>query len=302
MQKLIKNAIVYKAELPSPGAIQTHLEELPFAPIAETQLSRTGFVPNKTTGELVTTFPGGYSFTLRYDEKILPNAIVKAKADERIAEIEQRCGERLKKIERVAIAEQVKVDLAKTALVKTAIITCFYFAADSILIVPVSSKNLAGIIVGTLVHVVGSVKTQTIHISDIKNGLTTRLKSSLEGAADPFDGFGLGDQVDLKRVGEKVSYSLENLDAGKAGLLEALNSGFQVERLRLDRGETSFKLTSDFQFKSISFDTEAEHDEATDAAYAWRQEAAVQVRLMVDVVNRLCELFGYQEPDLAEAA
>lgn len=311
MRKLIPNAIAYKAELPTAAQLAKHLEELPYAVIGETMISRASFVPNKTSNELVTEFEGGFAFHLRYDEKILPKAIVKAKADERIAKIEADHGGRLKKIERVAIYDQVLVELAKTALVKTAIIPAFYRQADHLLIVATGSKNLANILVHYLIHVVGSVKTTTIHISDIKHGVTTRLKQHLEGEEGVFEGFEVGDSVALKHDGQKISYSLTELDTAREGLLEALGKGFQVERIALEHGGVEFKLTSDFHFKAVRFDDvehDVEHDDEhdddmLDAVALWQHEASVQVLQFAAVINQLCDLLGYQpEEDQQEAA
>lgn len=302
MHKHIKNAIVYKAEMPTAQQLAKHLAELPYSPIGETMLSSASFVPNKLTNELVTEFEGGYSFTLRYDEKILPKAIVREKAAERIKHVEQAAGHRLKKIERVAIADQVLVELARTALVKTATITAFYSIADQLLIVAVGSKNLANILTSRLVHVVGSLKTSTIHISDIKNGLTTRLKNYLQGDREAFDGFEVGASAALKNDSQKVSYSLADIGTASEGLLEATGKGFEVERLALEHNGVEFKLTSDFHFKAIKFaDTQEEHDQAEeqDAVFMWRHDAAVQVLMFSSVLNQLCDLLGYK-PDEQE--
>lgn len=51
-----------------------------------------------------------------------------------------------------------------------------------------------------LVKVVGSVKTETINISDIKNGLTARLKNYLNGTAIAFEGFTVGNYIQLAQL------------------------------------------------------------------------------------------------------
>lgn len=299
MSKLIKNAIVYTAQLPDAHNLAIHLKELPYAEIQETQLSRASFVPNKFSNELVTEFEGGYAFSLRFDEKILPTAIVKEKAKERIAKIEELSGSRLNKVERLTIIDDEMVRLARTALVKTAIITAFYRIEDKMLFVPVTNKRLAGIVIGNLIHVVGSVKTTTINISDIKNGLATRLKSHLEGqyAALEQEGFKLGETVSLTKLGESVSYKLTDLAAAKDSIIDRIDKGFSVNNLSLISNEVEFKLTSDFQFKQIAFGVDIETDEADDAVFLWRQEAAIQSMLLTKIVRDLCKLLDYQEPE-----
>ena len=298
MPKLIKNAVIYSAVLPGAEDLAIHLSELPYAEIGETQLSRSSFVPNAVTSELVTEFDGGYSFSLRFDEKILPKNIVKTKALERIATIEHDCGQRLTKIERLAILDDVMVTLARTALVKTAVVTAFYRTADNLLIVPVSNKRLASVVIGNLVHVVGSVKTTTINISDIKNGLTTRLKNHLNGDENAFEteGFELGEQVSLTKTSQSVSYKLSDLGMAKDGILDRIEAGFSVNTLSLISNEVEFKLTSDFLFKQIDIGVEIEAEEGDDHVFLWKQEAAVQSIMLTKVVRDLCELLGYQPP------
>lgn len=300
MLKLITNAHVYKAELPSAAIVAGHLAELPFTPITPTQMSCAGFVPCPVSNELVTTFEGGFAFTVRYDEKILPASIINAALKERIACIEMDNDCKLKKAERDALRDLVTFELCQKALAKKTVVTAFYYPADRLLIVPVAGKRIAGLVTSLLIQAVGSVKTETIHVSEIKHGLTTRLRSVIEGQIDAFDGFKLGDSVALKVNGDKITYAIADFDTAKAGVLEALDRNFQVERIGLVHGDVDFKLTHDFYFRSISFDTEIEREEAeaNDMDFVWRQEAASQVLQFAAVVNQLCVLFAYKEPDL----
>ncbi|MEN6544480.1 MAG: recombination-associated protein RdgC [Armatimonadia bacterium] len=300
MLRLIKNAIVFKAALPAAEHMTTHLAELPHGPLTEAQLCRTSFVPNSTTNELVTPFEGGYSFCLRMDEKILPTSIVRARAAERFAEAEAKMTRRLKKVERDAIREQVFLELAKVALIKTTVVTAFYHHAEQLLVVATPSKRLAQVLIALVIKVVGSVKTETIRISDIKHGLTTRLGNHLEGAVDnpPFGDFELGEFCELKKGSEKVSYQISDLSTASSGLSDAIGDGFEVDRIQLTYKDVTFKLTADFHFKSVTFATELEHDEAEacDPAFIWRHEASVQLLQFAAVVTTVCDLLGYQPP------
>ena len=297
----LKNAIVFKAELPNAKDLETHLLERPFEELPENMLSRSGFVPNSFTGELVTTFEGGYAFTLREDSKVLPMNLVKAEATRIIKETEKNSGTRLKKVERDAIAELTLALMCKKALVESQYTTCFYHIAEKLLIVPTAGKAMARMIVGVLVHVVGSVKTTTIHISDIKNGLTTRLKNHLEGQPQAFGELLLGNLVELKKKGQKsqkVSYQLDDLAAGKTGLIEALENKLEVHSIRFEHGEIEFKLNDEFQFSSINFASDPEYDssELEDTAHVWRHEASIQLLELVGAITHICDLLGYKPP------
>ena len=302
--KIIKSAITYKAELPRAEVMAEHLKEIPFEPVGETFISRASFVPNPATGELLTSIDGGFSITVRYDEKILPKAAVRAAIAEAQKKYEEEIGE-LDKEQAAALAERVTADLIAKALVKTSTVNAFYHTEKQLLIVP-ASKNLANVVINLLIKACGSVKTSTIHVDDIKGGLTTRLRSHLDGAEDAFQGFKLGESCLLKHKSEKVSFDLANLDHAKQGLGEALNSEMQVERMELVHGEMSFKLAKDFRISGIDYFgelTEEEMDEREDwdGAMIWRTEASVQMLQLVAAIDQLCHVFGYKEP-VAEAA
>lgn len=302
--KIISSAITYKAELPRAEVLVEHLKEIPYEPIGETFISRASFVPNKATGELLTKIEGGFSITVRYDEKILPKAAVRAAIAEAQEKYEQEFGE-LDKEQASALAERVTSELIANALVSTTTVNAFYHADKQLLIVP-ASKNLANVVINLLIKACGSVKTSTIHVDDIKGGLTTRLQNHLDGIEDAFEGFKLGESCLLKHKSEKVSFDLANLDHAKQGLGEALKAQMQVERMELVHGEMSFKLAKDFRISAIDYfgeltEDEQEERECWDAPMIWRTEASVQMIQLVAAIDQLCQVFGYKEP-AAEAA
>jgi recombination associated protein RdgC len=293
--KLIKNAFVYRIDLPSHDLIAKHLAELPHREILPTEACGAGFVPVHDT-DIIAQFDGGFAFSVRYDEKILPSGVINAEAKRRIADIELHSGAKISKLERQAVKEQVAVDLLRVSHVRSQTVTSFYHPSSRLLIVPVSSTRMAGVITGLLVRAVGAAKTEMINVSDVKGGLTTRLAGFLaQTGDDPFGEFDLEPEVWLKGEAGKVSYQIDSISTGDRGLVEALNSGMRVEAVRLAYAGVSFKLTSDFTFKGIRFDDPAEPQDHDNALEYWEHEAAVQVLGFTQTVEALCELFGYQE-------
>ncbi|HEY6612713.1 MAG TPA: recombination-associated protein RdgC [Pseudomonas sp.] len=311
--KIITNAIVYKATLPEAAALVEHLAEMPFHAIPENLIASNGFIPTAATGELVTPLAGGLCFTLRRDEKILPSkavsAAIAAEVERVEAELSEEAGEPVKVEgdDYKALKERVRDELIAKALHTSTVTTCFYHADSRLLIVPVTNKKLAATIIGALVQACGAVETTTIHVSDVKGGLTTRLQRYFgDGETGAFEGFKLGDSVVMKGDMGKASFDLENLDHGKQGVLESLGKGLIAERLELVRNDAvSFRLTHQFDLRRIEFlgelsEEQAEEQEDWDFAYRWRHEAAVQMALLADVLQALCDLFGYQEPERTE--
>ena len=295
--KLIKNAFIYRIDLPSADALENHLAEIRHRDILPSEFSNAGFVPAQEN-DLVANYDGGIAFAVRHDEKILPSSVVNEETKRRVKEIEDANDCRVSKVERQAIKEQVTVDLLKVSHVRTRTITSFYHPASRFLIVPVSSRQQAAVVTSLLVRAVGAAKTTTINVSDVKGGLTTRLNEYLAsfGDTDAFGKFSLSPEVWLKGEGGKVSYQIESIEAADKGLIEALNGGMKVEAVRLGYGPASFKLTSDFTFKSVRFAEPEDNMEHEVMLAHWKHEAAIQVLGMVQAIEALCELFDYKEP------
>ncbi|MZP49279.1 hypothetical protein GQA40_23810, partial [Escherichia coli] len=136
---------------------------------------------------------------IRHDQKIIPRHVVMKEANSRIQTIENMSGNKLKRAERLAIIDNVRVDLCKQAFVKSTLILALYSTDEKLLVINTTNKIIAGMVCAMLIKVVGSVKTETINISDIKNGLTTRLNNYINGAANAFEGFTVGNYIQLSR-------------------------------------------------------------------------------------------------------
>lgn len=302
----LRNAIVYRATLPSIEVVEGHLHELPYSELGETEFARSSFVPNPITGELVTPITGGYAIVVRRDEKIIPQHVVMKEANERIQNIESRCGQKLKRADRNNIIQDARIQLCKQAFIKSSLFLAFYNTDENILIVNTANKNIAGMVGAMLIKVIGSVQTVTINISDIKNGLTTRLKNHLDGEESAFAGFEVGDYVQLSRLAvqkEVIRYSAEHSSV-TSELLESLNTGFIVDNMELRGCGVSFLLTDKFHFRRIdtqdnSFEDEDEDDDDDDddKAFRWRHQAGTDMFQFCKIINQLCDLLAYKEPE-----
>lgn len=298
---MIKNAIIFKAELPSIDAVRQHLQEIEWRELSDLEYRRSCFVVNETTGDLVTDFPGGFALCLRTDEKIIPSAVVQSETDKQVAEIEERNGTKLPRKSRTEIKEEVFLSLCAQALTKTTYTWAYYHIAEQLLIVNTPAKPKADRLIQTLIQLVGSVKTETIHISDIKNGVTTRLRQLLSGHVEaPFGKLGIDVHAQLIRrfdVVEKVTYAGTDI-ANNHEVLEQIDAGYQVEDLGMVFGRINFRLTSHFRLKCISIapaEVADEESDTSDPAHFWRMAAMEEVELVTDVVKELCDLLGYEE-------
>ncbi|MCR4457905.1 recombination-associated protein RdgC [Pseudescherichia sp. L3] len=251
------------------------------------------------TGELVTPLTGGYAIVIRNDEKIIPAQVVAREVKERVTTFEHLRGEKIKQVERRHIAAQVKVELCKKAFVKSSLILALYNSDENLLVINTTNKNIAALACGLLVKVVGSIETKTIHISDIKHGLTTRLQNHLDGNGNgyAFDGFTVGDYIQLSRRAEQkktIRYSAEH-NSVAAEVVESFNSSFTVDQTELVGAGVHFLMTENFHFRRINTQDHTFTPE-DDRAYQWRHQTSGALFQFSKAVNGLRELLSYKDP------
>lgn len=301
--RLIKNAIVYRATLPNAEALAEHLVEKPFTSVLESHYSSSGFIAHPTTDELVTTFAGGFAFRLRRDFKPVSKSAIKLALTEKVAARAAELGRDLAKEEADELLVEITTEVLKNTLPERAELDAFYHIESRTLLLPTTSRDMANAMLAQLIEACGAVETSTIHVSDVKGGLTTRLRNYFElDEKEAFAGFSIGDSVLMKGKQGRASFDLDNLDHARLGVIEALNGEMQAERLELCHADAvNFKLTKDFHLRGISFiaDESAEEVDIEDATELWQHHAGMQVLLLVATVQALCDLFGYQEKEAA---
>ncbi len=301
--KLIKNALIYRASLPDAAALAEHLAEKPFVPVPESHYSSSGFIVHPITDELVTTFAGGFAFRLRRDFKPVSKSAIKLALTEQVAARAAELGRDLAKEEADELLMAITTEALKNTLPERAELDAFYHIESRTLLLPTTNRDMANAMLAQLIEACGAVETSTIHVSDVKGGLTTRLRKYFEqDDKEAFAGFSIGDSVLMKGKQGRASFDLDNLDHARLGVIEALNGEMQAERLELCHADAvNFKLTKEFQLRGISYlgDEREEEPEFDTAADLWRHTAGVQTLLLVATVNALCDLFGYQEKEAA---
>lgn len=202
---MIKNAIVLKALLPDVALLRQQLEASENGEIAETEFRRDAFV-QAAAGEMVAAFPSGFALCLRRQEKIVPSGTISEAVFNRATEIEQERGEPLTQEEHDALYADVAVEIYKKAFVKTRYVQAFYHIESEFLFINTSSTGDVDRFMGTLVKVVGKVQTVTIHISGVKNGVTSRLQRLIAaGSASEDLPFGRLEADDMARLRRKLA-------------------------------------------------------------------------------------------------
>lgn len=292
----LKNVIVYKAQLPSTEAMSDHLSKIPFTEVLESHFCSYGYIPNPVTNELVTPITDGYLLTFRFDQKILPNAVIKKEVNERISKLKEDGIEFIEP----DIKNTVTAEFLRKAFVKTITTLVLYHPSKEYLLVASSNKNIANSAISTLIKACGSVKTETIHIDDVSQGLTTRLLNTLNNKEET-DCFGknfylgqfylLERKIDNKK--EIVKYDAD-FNSIRDVLFDSLNNQFKINLIQLYTDDIQFKLTSDFHFKGIKPVNKIEFDDK-DRVYRYRHECSLIMFYMTITIDFLIDLLKYKE-------
>jgi recombination associated protein RdgC len=306
---MIKNAHVYRADIPTDlVALHNHLSERSFSDPLSNQTQSHGFVPPFGQGcTLVGAYLGGMAFSLRVDTKVMPASAINAEVKKRVAlRLEQTGQKRLSKLERADIKDVVRSEFCAKAIVTTAVINIFYDTESRFLVVATASQRMADLVTTALVGAIGSMKTETINVSSVKLGLTTRLTEwlprvdaegdQLEGDMDAFGEFSPTGEVAMANAERhKLTVKADTLAAATDALIEAIKRGYGVTSIRLSHGCCAFRLTSDFHLRGIDVPRE-ENPVGND----WEHEAAWEMTNVVAVMNDLCAMFAYKAPEGAE--
>lgn len=297
---MIKNAIVYRAQLPAPVDMIKHLGEHKPRPLGSFESMNISFAAASDADRnlQVATFHGGYWIRMEVDEKVVPPSIVKQEADKEVKKQEENTGRKLVRAERAEIKEAIYLEMLETALIKTSFVRAYYHEESQLLFVDTSTKKRANQLLGALIHATESVKTTTIHVSGVAKGLTARLLRLTSGSDDhAFGDFIVDDTVKLIRKDERITFVDYDV-ANSQEIQELLFKGFKVDHLGLVFNSTHFKLTSDFHFKA--FDWTGIEDTGEDEYEREGNRAIDEVDALVGIVERLCSMMEYKIPEAGE--
>lgn len=303
----IKNAIVYSVVMPPIETVAEQLALRPFAEALPHLTSSTGFIINENTNQLVTDFPGGFMFILRRDDKIIPTEVINRSFSARQKAWEANLDRKLTKDEKLSIKQTVVADLAVHAYSNTKLVHCFYLLKTGTLILDTTSNDLADTTLSVLVGTLGKLETKTLHVSDLKHGLTTRLKAYTdEDDLDSMKAFGsliVGTEVSMKRDEGNDEFTAKNVEVQiSKEIREALNNGCQVTAMRLSDGAVDVRLTKDFKLQSMKWVDQPERedeDQSRDEVHDYRIEIGRQACIVDGFTQTLLAMFD-KEPAKAE--
>lgn len=308
MKQLIKSATIYKVAFPEgcdlAASLSAELQQ--FREPESVEHFTTGSVVVPGTDEFVLDIAGQVQvFAVRLADKILPASVVAVEVDKRIAEIEKREDRIVGRKESAIIREHVTDELIARALVRHKTIRVFHDRKSGYMIVPSTSAAICDRITSHLVHSCGAVKTETIHVSDLKQGLTIRMQTWADDQSNDDEHYAvMGHEFklagDIALAGEttKAKFSVGDLAQAKQGVREALSEQMKVVEIGLQCADTEyeFRLTDGFKFKGIYAGVKLE--DAEDCLSALKAQVIAELGPLIGVANKLVELFGFgKKPD-----
>lgn len=301
----MKNPTIFKVVLPDYFTVKGSVQDadLFFSECGETDYSTFGFIADEPVKKL----SNGYQITFAHEEKVIPKPAYAKALNKAALELEQKQGGELSKGQLLELKETVWNDLVKKALSKIATFTAYYHEKSQLLFVDVK-KDLAHKAVGTLVHALGSVESNTLHVSGISNSLTTNIQEEIARSADEaeagnalgFNGFEYADKLHLENSHkEKVKfdgdYTLDHVD-------ELINDGYEVKRVRLRKDGIGFDLTDELNIRSISSNLEVEETLESTKEDIKQAETEALLEVLSANILELVKFFDKQNPELPEAA
>lgn len=307
MKQIFKNAIVYKAHLPSLETMQRTLDDQEFTPPNSLEAFSYGFVPVADLADKVIPISegavGGYAFAVRIDTKVVPASAVNEELKRRVAQWEEQTGYKAGRQMRKELREAAMAECVANALCRSTIITCLYNAKEQFLFVNTTSKTFADHVMKLLIRTMSSCKTETIHVSGVSNSLTTRVT---EWLSDRYTGEPLFadlepcDSILLQGSNGKIGFLVDDLLGASSAINAVLNGGFAVKCMGLTTDLISFKLTDDFKIRSIKLIAGFTNPEE-DPYGRFQQQAFYELSELTYIVRQLVSIFEYKEPTYQNA-
>lgn len=253
-----KNAIIYqlnKDNLLDKQAIEQAVNACPFIPCCNIESTRSGWVSPYGEGEnnpLLVEIDGQILLRLKKEIKILPASVIKQALNDKAAQQEQSLNRKLKKSEKLALKDEVYIDLLPRAFSKYQFVWLWIDTKQKQVIIDSSSFKQAEDILALLRKEMGSLALIPYSTEiPLEKSLTTWVKQSLH-----FPSILLGDEIELKdAIEENIIVKCKNQDVESQEIFVHIDSGKQVSKIKLiDESGVSFILNRDWTLKRIKFD------------------------------------------------
>lgn len=276
--------------------IQEALERDRFVECGATQPLSVGWIEPRGVAHapLLEIVGGQWLMTLQIEQRLLPGAVVRRRAEELAQKIEQSTGRKPGKRQMRELKDQATLDLLPQAFTKRVAVNLWIEPTQRLLIVDAGSPSRADVALTQLGKTLSGVSA---------HGLNTALSPTVamtewlaEGEGPP--GFSIDRDCELKAFeGEKptVRYARHTLDFDE--IRGHLKSGKQPTRLALTwNGRVSFTLTDALQIKKLAFLDGVFEGCTDDGEESFDADAAIATGELAPMLADLIEALGGEEP------
>ncbi|MCU4674481.1 recombination-associated protein RdgC [Catenovulum sp. 2E275] len=250
-----KNAFFYQFSQDlefSAEQIEEKLQAFTFKPCGKTDMQSIGWTPALGEKSASLTHKSGdfLLVTLKKQEKVLPAAVVRELLEEKLKEIEDAEGRKVKGKEKQNIKEELIHTLLPQAFSKSSFCNAFIALKAGFIVIEASSANKAEELTAYLRKCLGSLPVVPL---DTETPLMFTFTEWMRG--DHPSDFTLGTEVELKDFAEdEGTLRIKNLSLDSDDLQNHLNNGKQVTKIAVDWDETlSCILADDLSIKRIKF-------------------------------------------------
>jgi len=293
---LFKNLIVYRLGPDGPAnmsQIQDALERDRFIECGLTQAMAVGWIEPRGVahGPLIEVIDGQWLLTLQVEQRILPGAVVRRKAEELAAQVEKATGRKPGKKQMRELKDQATLDLLPLSFTKRVAVKIWIAPAQRLLMIDAGSAARADLALTALTKSLVGVSAQGIQTELSATVAMTEWLASQEAPR----GFAIDRDCELKAAdGERpvVRYARHALDIDE--IRGHLQAGKQPTRLALTwNGRVSFTLTDALQIKKLAFlDGVFEGRKAGRDDEAFDADAAIATGELAPLIGDLIDALG----------
>ena len=293
---MFKNLIVYRLGPDGPAnmsQIQDALERDRFIECGLTQALSVGWIEPRGVahGPLIEVIDGQWLLTLQVEQRILPGAVVRRKAEELAAQVEKATGRKPGKKQMRELKDQATLDLLPLSFTKRVAVKIWIAPAQRLLMIDAGSAARADLALTALTKSLVGVSAQGIQTELSATVAMTEWLASQEAPR----GFAIDRDCELKAAdGERpvVRYARHALDIDE--IRGHLQAGKQPTRLALTwNGRVSFTLTDALQIKKLAFlDGVFEGRKAGRDDEAFDADAAIATGELAPLIGDLIDALG----------
>lgn len=272
------------------------LSKAPFDECGATQQKSSGFVPprGEANGALVEAVDGQWIIKLMTEQRVVPGATIKKRADEIAAQIVEQTGRKPGKKQMKELKEQALHELLPMAFTKSSSTLLWIDQENRLLMIDSASQSKADEVVMLLASTCPGLSMSLIQTAMSPTAAMTHWL----GTGEPPYNFTIDRECELKSTDEMksvVRYGRHNLDTDE--VKQHIVSGKVPTRVAMTwRSRVSFILTDSMVLKKLAFlDMVFEGAVSVDKCETFDADVAIATGELTQLIPDLVEALGGEQ-------